>query len=110
VTVVPKQLLYPLILAAAFVGSYAVRYSMFDVASCLAFGLLGWVLKRHQFPVVPIVLGMVLGGIIEENFRQAVLMGGYATFVHRPVCLLILILSLASILVPLARRLIKQSS
>jgi putative tricarboxylic transport membrane protein len=109
VTVVPKQLLHPLIIAAAFVGSYAVRYSMFDVASCLAFGLVGWVLKRHQFPVLPIVLGMVLGGIIEENFRQAVLMGGYATFVRRPVCLLILLLALASILVPLVRRLVKHA-
>ncbi len=80
VTVVPKQLLYPIILAAAVVGSYFVRSSMFDVASCLAFGCLGWVLRKNDYPVVPIVLGMVLGGVLEENFRQAVLMSDYSDF------------------------------
>ncbi len=104
VTVIPKQILYPLILAAAVVGSFAVRHSMFDVGSCLAFGILGWVLKRYEFPVVPIVLGMVLGGIIEENFRQAVMLGGYTVFIRRPKCLAILLVSLAAMLLPLFRR------
>ena len=80
VTVVPKPLLYPIILAAAVVGSFAVRYSMFDVASCLGFGCLGWILRRNDYPIVPIVLGMVLGGVVEENYRQAVLMDGYSIF------------------------------
>jgi putative tricarboxylic transport membrane protein len=104
VTDVPKPILFPLILAAAIVGSYAVRHSMFDVGSCLGFGLLGWILKRHGFPVVPIVLGMVLGGIIEENFRQAVLLDGYTTFIRRPKSAAILLVALAVFLVPLWHR------
>jgi putative tricarboxylic transport membrane protein len=104
VTSVPKPVLYPLILAAAVIGSYAVRYSLFDVTSCLAFGAFGWLVRRHGFPVVPVVLGMVLGGIIEENFRQAVLMDGYLVFFTRPVSLTMLIISALTVVVPLLRR------
>ncbi len=104
VTVVPKPLLYPIILAAAVVGSFAVRYSMFDVASCLGFGCLGWILRRNDYPIVPIVLGMVLGGVVEENYRQAVLMDGYSIFFRKGICLSILILSALSLLIPVLRQ------
>jgi putative tricarboxylic transport membrane protein len=102
---VPKRVLYPLIITVSFVGSFAVRNSMFDVLSCFAFGVIGWVLRRNDFPVVPIVLGMVLGGVVEMNFRQAVIIGGgYNVFVVRPVCFGILCLALLSILVPIFTR------
>ena len=98
---VPKPYLYPLVLSVAFVGSFAVRNSLFDVFTCFGFGVVGWYLRRHQYPVVPIVLGMVLGSIVETNFRKAVLMEGYAVFVERPICLTILLLSIGSILIPI---------
>ena len=99
---VPKRILFPLIIAISFVGSFAIRNSMFDVLCCFAFGIFGWALRRQSFPVVPIVLGMVLGDVVEMNFRQAVLIGGgYNTFVTRPVCLGILCLASLSIIVPI---------
>jgi len=104
VTVIPKPVLYPLILAAAVVGSFSVRNSMFDVASCLAFGCLGWILRRHNYPVVPIVLGMVLGTVLEVRFRQAVLMQGYSIFFQRRICFSILVASALSILIPVLRQ------
>ncbi len=110
VTSIPKPVLYPIILAAAVVGSFAVRYSLFDVAACLGFGVFGWLLRRFGFPLVPIVLGMVLGGIIEENLRQAVLIGGPLIFLRRPVSLLILLVALASALVPVFQRLRRRRS
>ncbi len=103
VTLVPKRVLYPLIITISVVGSFAVRYSLFDVAACLGFGIFGWLLRRHQYPVVPIVLGMVLGTIAETNFRQAVMMGGYSVFLERRVCLAILIISVLLIVVPIWR-------
>ncbi len=109
VTAAPKRVLYPLIIAAAVVGSYSVQFSMFDVGSCIAFGILGWILRRHQYPVVPIVLGMVLGNVIEENFRQAVLIGGYTIFFREPLCLAILTFSALSILVPAIRHARRRS-
>ncbi|MFC1758349.1 tripartite tricarboxylate transporter permease [Planctomycetota bacterium] len=102
VCAVPKRILYPLIIAVSFVGSFAIRNSMFDVLCCFAFGIIGWGLRRQSFPVVPIVLGMVLGDVVEMNFRQAVLIGGgYNTFVARPVCLGILCLALLFLVVPI---------
>ncbi len=103
VTALSKRILYPLILAAAVVGSYAVRYSLFDVASCLTLGGVGWVLRRESYPLVPIVLGMVLGGIMEENFRRAVMMDGLTGFFRHPICVTFLAISALSLLLPIAQ-------
>ena len=100
VTAIPKRILFPIILAAAVVGSYAVSNSMFDVICCLGFGLVGWVLRRHQYPVVPIVLGIVLGDVLEENFRRAVLSDGYAVFFTSPICAAILTISVLALAIP----------
>ena len=67
---IPKRLLYPMIFAFSFIGSYAVRSSLFDVGVCLAFGLLGWMLSRSKIHVSPIVLGMILGTMIERTFND----------------------------------------
>ena len=104
VTAVPKRILFPLILVAAVVGSYSVGNSMFDVGCCLTFGLLGWILRRHQYPVVPIVLAMVLGDVLEENFRRAVIRDGYGIFFRSPVCATILAISVFSVAIPVWKR------
>ena len=103
VTTVPKSLLYPLILAVSVIGSFAVRYSTFDVGACLAFGALGWGLRRYRYPVASVILGMVLGGIAETNFRQAVMQDGYNVFWERASCLAILIVAGLSLFLPLIR-------
>ena len=100
-TAVPKQMLYPLILAVSVVGSYAVSNSMFDVGSCLAFGFIGWYLRKFNYPVAPIVLGMVLGNVAETNFRRAVLMAGHTVFFTRPICGSILVVSALAFAFPL---------
>ena len=104
VTTVDKAILLPLILAAAVIGSFSVRYALFDVVSCLVFGIFGWQLRRNRFPVVPIVLGMVLGNLIEENLRQAILMDGYSFFMKRPKCFVILLSALLAATFPWLKR------
>ena len=104
VTAIPKRVLYPLIMAVSVVGSFAVRSSTFDVVACLAFGVLGWFMRRHQYPVAPVVLGLVLGNIMETNFRRAVLMDGYGVFLARPVSAIVLAVALLSFAIPLARQ------
>jgi len=101
VTVIPKKVLLPTILVISIVGSFAVHYSFFDVASCVGFGFAGWLLRKYGFPVAPIVLGMVLGGLAETNFRRAVIMGGYGVFFSRPASIIILLLAIASFAIPL---------
>lgn len=82
---VPPAVLYPMILAISLIGSFAVRSSFFDVGSCFAFGIIGWLFKRYGYPVAPVVLGIVLGSLLEENFRRAVMMGGPTVFFTEPL-------------------------
>ena len=55
VTIIPKTILFPVIFAVSIIGSFAVRNSFFDVAACLAFGVFGWILRRYNYPVAPII-------------------------------------------------------
>ncbi|MDA3814562.1 MAG: tripartite tricarboxylate transporter permease [Candidatus Cloacimonetes bacterium] len=103
VTAVPKKILYPMIFTVSIIGSFAVRYSFFDIAACLGFGVFGWILRRYNYPVAPIVLGIVLGNIAETNFRRAVMMGDYTIFFTRPVSLILLVLALVSFAWPILR-------
>jgi len=98
VTNIPKKILFPLIFAVSIIGSFAVRNSFFDIISCLGFGVFGWILRRNNYPVAPIILGLVLGNIAETNFRRAVMMGGYNIFFTRTASLIILSLGLLSLI------------
>jgi putative tricarboxylic transport membrane protein len=66
--------------------------------------VLGWYMRRHQYPVAPVVLGLVLGNIMETNFRRAVLMDGYGVFLERPVSAIVLGVALLSFVIPLTRQ------
>ncbi len=98
---VPEAIMYPLILAIAVIGSFAVSGSMFDVAACIGFGVIGWLFKRYGFPVAPIVLGIVLGKMVEENFRRAVMMDGYSVFYTDKLAFVVLLISFLSFVWPL---------
>ncbi|MFN3712375.1 MAG: tripartite tricarboxylate transporter permease [Alcanivoracaceae bacterium] len=101
VTSIPKEVLYVLIAMMSVIGSFAVRNSMFDVLCCLGFGILGWLLRRYQYPLAPVILGMVLGSIAETNFRRAIMMDGANVFLARPVSAVMLVLAISSFLIPL---------
>ena len=75
------------ILALTLVGTYTANYNITDPLMALVFGLIGFILKRHNIPIVPIVLGVVLGPIFEARLRQALGTAGgdMAIFVERPL-------------------------
>lgn len=95
------------IMAFAVLGSFAIRNLMFDVWLTLGFGVVGYVMKKLNFPVAPVILAMVLGYLIESNYRTALVssQGSYMIFLTDPVSVLFLILSAISILVPIRRAL-----
>lgn len=82
-----KRFLGALILTLSLVGTYASNYNFSDVGVAMLFGLLGYILRSHRWPLTPILLGFVMGPILENRFRQAV--GGHdgdlTIFVTRPI-------------------------
>jgi TctA family transporter len=84
---VPYRFLYPSALFFIAVGVYSTRNNLFDVAIVAAFGVVGAILLALEFPLSPIVLGFVLGPMLEEKFRQATLLsrGDLSVFVTRPI-------------------------
>ena len=86
VVLVPNRFLGVCILMLSFVGVYSLRNSMVDCLICAIFGMLGFWLKKLQLPIVPIILGMVLGGIMEQKFRSSLLrIDTPLDFINRPV-------------------------
>jgi TctA family transporter len=81
----------PAILMFCVVGAFAINNSMVDVALMLAMGVLGYFLEANWIPVAPIVLGMVLGPILEQNFMVSMIKTEWdlTQFVQRPVALIL---------------------
>jgi len=93
---IPKRFLGMTILALSFVGVYSLRNSVTDCAIGAGFGLLGYVLKRVDVPIVPIILGMVLGGIMETKLRTSMMrVDTPFDFINRPIAFILFTLILA---------------
>ena len=107
---VPYRILYPTILLFCVVGVYAVNSSMVDVGIMTVMGVLGYLLRKMDFEIAPLVLGVILAPIIEFSFRQALAMSGgeYAIFVERPISAAFLALALFMILLGLKPLLFKS--
>jgi putative tricarboxylic transport membrane protein len=89
----PKGLLLPIIIIISVVGTYAINNSLSDVYWMLAFGIFGYVLKMYGFQMGPVILGIILGPLMEDGYRRAMmdqhnnLFGFMAQLVIHPVSL-----------------------
>jgi len=90
---VPFQYLCVGVLLFCVVGAYSLQQSIFDVWVMIAFGVIGYVLRKLGLPLAPLVLGLILGPAIEKSLRTSLEMsaGDYSIFVTRPLCLGLLI-------------------
>ena len=84
---VPRNLLMPIILMFCVVGTFAINNSLFEVTVMLVAGLVAYVLEQNRFPIAPAILGVVLGGMLEENFITSMIKsdGNLMAFVSRPI-------------------------
>ncbi len=73
---IPKQILMPIILMLSVIGSFAIRNSVLDIFWMFAFGGIGYLFKKFEYPVAPIVLGIILCGLFENNFRRGIMLEG----------------------------------
>lgn len=106
VTKIPFSVLVPCIMMFCLLGAYAIRNLFFDVVVMLLFGFIAFFLKRCDYPMPPLAIGVVLGQLTENNLRRSVALsgGGISIFFHRPIALTVLVISFAIILVTSIRR------
>ncbi|HET9025936.1 MAG TPA: tripartite tricarboxylate transporter permease [Trueperaceae bacterium] len=105
---IPPTRLMPIIMVLCTVGSFAIASRMFDVWVMLAFGIIGFVLRRAGFPLAPLILGVVLGPILDSNLRRGLLLsdGSITPFIMRPISAALWIAILITVLlgVPAVQR------
>ena len=94
---VPRNILMPGILMFCIVGSFAINNTMFDVGTMLVMGVIGYFLEANGFPVAPIVLGLVLGPIVENNFMVSMIKTQWnaALFFTRPISAILCLITVA---------------
>jgi len=98
VALIPSHLLHPALLLFAATGVYALNRNIFDVWVMLGFGVVGFLLERFRIPLAPMVIGLVLGPIIESNFRKMVgAFGSAEPLFTRPIALSFMVLAMVSI-------------
>jgi len=97
---IPYHLMFPAVLVFICIGTFALHNNPFDVWIVILFGLLGYVMRIFSWPATPLLLGFVLGPLMEEHLLRAMLLsqGDFMTFVNRPISATILGIALLFLL------------
>jgi putative tricarboxylic transport membrane protein len=99
---IPIGILYPLIVSIAAIGAYGINGSVLDLYLILTFGVLGYIFDKVDIPVAPLVLSLVLGGMMEQSFRQAMTIsnGNPKIFFSSAITMTLVVMSVISISLP----------
>ena len=91
VLLVPHSRLMPVIFVLCTIGSFAIASRVFDIWVMIAFGLIGYALRRMNYPMAPLVLGLVLGDILDKSLRRGLVLsdGSLEPFFTRPISLVL---------------------
>ncbi|TPW31875.1 tripartite tricarboxylate transporter permease [Pararhizobium mangrovi] len=105
-----KRYLLPLIMVLCVMGVYSLESSVFDLWVMLVFGLVGYALRRFDYPLPPLVIGLVLGPVCEGNFRRSLIISGghYDIFFSRPIATTIIVVNILLVLWMLIPKSLKQ--
>jgi len=100
---VPTAYLFPIVMGIVVYGVFSVNYSFFDLSLAMGFGVLGYLFRKFSYPSVPVLLGLVLGPILEQNVRRSLIMsdGDVGIFVSSTLSVIFLLLSAGLLLLPL---------
>jgi putative tricarboxylic transport membrane protein len=100
VTRIDNRLMAVAIVVLCVIGSFAINNSMFDVGMMFAFGILGYFMDKLSIPVAPLVVGLILGSMLDVTLHQSLLMsqGSWLIFVKNPICAVLLLLALISLI------------
>ena len=100
---IPYAILLPLILLFTLIGAYALNNNVWDIWIMIAFGVIGYIMRKLDYPAAPVVLALVLGPLMETNFRRtlAISQGDYTTFITHPISAFLLLCAVLSLCWPL---------
>lgn len=103
---VPTKVLVPILIVLCVIGAYATKYNIFNALLTIAIGIFGYLLLKLDFPLTPMVIGLVLGNLCESNMRRALLRsrGNIATFVTSPIACVFLALALFMLFFPMLQK------
>lgn len=107
---VPRWMLVSSVTLLSCIGVYAVNRSPFDLFLMIAFGVVGYLMRKMDFPLAPVILGLVLGGLMEKNLRRAMALsgGGWEILFSSPLAVAIWVLAAVSLILPALRPLWKR--
>jgi len=99
----PKPIMWSTILILSLVGSFSLNNRLFDVWVAFLGGILGFLFRRYQFPIGPIILALILGPMVERNFRTALIIshGNPTIFFSRPISLIFILGTALALMSPL---------
>jgi putative tricarboxylic transport membrane protein len=102
---IPHRLLFPVVLVLCVYGAYAVNNTIFDVGVMFAMGAVGFVMLKLQIPAAPFLIAFILGPLLEDNFRQSLLLskGDWSIFISSPICWLFWALTVIAVAITLYR-------
>jgi putative tricarboxylic transport membrane protein len=106
ITLIPNRLLWPGVLFCSVIGAYAPNQAMADVWTMLAFGVIGFFFRRHGFSPAPLVMGLVLGQMVEESLKQSLLIFDqrWTGFLGRPIAMTLLVVTAVLLALPALAR------
>ncbi len=104
VAFVPTRILVPLISVACIIGVFSSRQYLIDIQIMVLFGVLGFIVKRYGYSPVALLLGLILGSLLEDNFYRSLMVGGPEIFFTKPIALGLMLLSVLSLALPVALR------
>jgi putative tricarboxylic transport membrane protein len=102
---VPIAILFPIIFALCFLGSFSLNNSIFDMFVALLFGVIGYFMRKHGFAAAPMILGVILGPLAERELGKALIMshGDWSTLLRSPIALFFYGISILSVTYSLLR-------
>jgi putative tricarboxylic transport membrane protein len=108
---VSQRVINPIVLVLCVLGVFAVRGEMIDVAIMVVCGVVGYVLRKNDYPIAPLILSIVLSSLAEKSLRQSLIMGKGSVdlFFTRPVCLALMIVMVLLLIWPLLMRLVSRA-
>lgn len=107
---VPENILLPCIVILCTMGAFAITNNVFQVVILIAFSFIGYLFKRFNIPSIPFVIALVLGNLCEVNLRRSLTLshGDPTVFITRPICCIVLLVSLLLIVAPLVSKAVKN--